>query len=70
VLVGLGLVDETCPPEGVLAAADQIRSPKEVILLPRAGHQDEHNSHGAYAKRCYGVWLPALRQGQPAPVQP
>jgi cephalosporin-C deacetylase-like acetyl esterase len=68
VLVGVGLIDEVCPPAGILAAMNQITSPKEVIILPQAGHQDEHNSHGAYMHRCYGVWLPELRQGKPAPV--
>ena len=68
VLVGIGLIDEVCPPAGVLAAVNQITSPKEVILLPQAGHQDEHNTHGAYVQRCYSVWLPTLRQGKPAPV--
>ena len=69
VLVGLGLVDETCPPAGILAAVNQISSTKEVVILPKAGHQDNHNTHGAYAQRCYGVWLPDLRQGKPVPVQ-
>jgi cephalosporin-C deacetylase len=68
VLVGLGLVDEVCPPAGILAAVNQISSPKEVIILPQAGHQDEHNTHGAYVQRCYSAWLPALREGKPAPV--
>jgi cephalosporin-C deacetylase-like acetyl esterase len=52
VLVGMGLIDEVCPAAGVLAAVNQISSPKEVILLPKAGHQDEHNTHGAYIQRC------------------
>ena len=69
VLIGAGLIDETCPPAGVLAAASLIRSPKEVILFPHGGHQDENASHGAYSKRCWSDWLPALRQGKPAPVQ-
>ena len=67
-LVGLGLIDETCPPAGILAAVDEIRSPKEVIILPEAEHQEIRGSHGAYNRRCYNVWLPALRQGKPAPV--
>ena len=70
VLIGAGLIDETCPPAGVLAAANRITSPKEVILFPHGAHQDENNSHGAYSKRCWGAWLPALRQGKPAPVNP
>ena len=69
VLVGLGLIDEVCPPSSILAAANQISSPKEVIILPQAGHQDEHNTHGEYMRRCYGEWLPALLMGGPAPIR-
>ncbi len=69
VLIGAGLIDETCPPGGVLAATNRISAPKEVLLFPRGGHQDENNSHGLYTKRCYSDWLPALRQGKPAPVK-
>jgi cephalosporin-C deacetylase-like acetyl esterase len=68
VLVGLGLIDEVCPPAGICAAVNQIIAPKEVIILPKAGHQDDHGTHAAYNRRCYGVWLPALRRGKPAPV--
>jgi len=68
VLVGLGLRDETCPPSSVLAAVSQIASPKEVVILPKSGHQDEHGTQSYYNQRRYGVWLPALQQGKPAPV--
>jgi len=68
VLVGLGLRDETCPPATVLAAIHEIRSPKEVMLLPRSGHQNENGSQDAYGARAYGGWLPVLRQNKPAPV--
>jgi cephalosporin-C deacetylase-like acetyl esterase len=67
VLIGCGLIDETCPPEGILAAANQIKSPKEVVLLPIAGHQNENGSQAAYEKRCWQDWLPALRDGKPIP---
>ncbi|MGO8837821.1 MAG: acetylxylan esterase [Limisphaerales bacterium] len=70
VLVGLGLIDETCPPAGVLAAVNQIRSPKEVVILPKSGHQDSHGTQAFYNQRRYNAWLPALRQGKPAPVNP
>ncbi|HLJ53592.1 MAG TPA: acetylxylan esterase [Chthonomonadaceae bacterium] len=70
VLVGAGLIDETCPPAGVLAAFNQIRAPKEIVLFPHGGHQDEHGSHALYTQRCWGAWMPALRQGKPAPVEP
>jgi cephalosporin-C deacetylase-like acetyl esterase len=68
VLVALGLKDEVCPAEGILAAVNQIRSPKELIIMPGAEHQEIKGSHGAYNRRSNGDWLPALRQGKPAPV--
>lgn len=68
VLIGVGLIDETCPPAGIFAAANQIRSPKEVVIMPRSGHQNEDNSQAAFDERCWKAWLPALRQGQPPPI--
>jgi cephalosporin-C deacetylase len=68
VLIGLGLRDETCPPATVLAAVNVITSPKEVIMLPTSGHQDENGTQRPFEKRRYDVWLPALLQGKPAPV--
>jgi cephalosporin-C deacetylase len=68
VLIGLGLRDETCPPATVLAAANVITAPKEIVILPTSGHQDENGSQRPYEKRRYEVWLPALLQGKPAPV--
>jgi cephalosporin-C deacetylase-like acetyl esterase len=63
------LIDETCPPEGVLAAVNQISAPKEVIILPHGDHHGADGSDNPYGQRCWGAWLPALRQGQPAPVK-
>jgi cephalosporin-C deacetylase-like acetyl esterase len=70
VLVGLGLRDETCPPAGVFAAVNQVRAPKQVVILPRSGHQDEHGTQAAFNQARFGSWLPALRQGKPAPIAP
>ena len=69
VLVGVGLRDEVCPPAGVFAAVNQIISPKELIILSKSGHQDEYGTQAPYDKRRWNAWLPALRQGLPAPVQ-
>ncbi len=69
VLVGLGLRDETCPPSSVFAALHEIRAPKEIVVLPRSGHQDENGSQAAYNTRAYSAWMPALAQGKPAPVK-
>ncbi len=67
VLVGLGLQDETCPPAGVFAAFNRISSPKEVVILPKSGHQDDHGTQSAYNQRME-VWLSALQRGQPPPL--
>jgi hypothetical protein len=49
---------------------NQISSPKELIILPRSGHPNQNGSQQAYDHERYSVWLPALRQGKPAPVKP
>lgn len=69
VLVGFGLVDQVCPPEGIMAAVNQIDAPTEVVILPRSGHQEIDGSQRAFYDRCFGAWLPALRAGKPAPVK-
>src|SRR5688500_17629138 len=68
VLTGLGLHDDLAPPSSVLAAANVISALKEVIILAKAGHQDERGSQKPYNDRAYGAWLPALRQGKPPPL--
>ena len=69
VLVGVGLIDQTCPPAGVYAAFNLLAGPKEIVLLPRANHGDKNGSHANYYKRM-GAWMGDLRQGKPAPVLP
>jgi len=46
-IVGVGLIDTTCPPEGVLAACNRIQGPHKVILMPQAGHMGPHNAYYA-----------------------
>jgi len=67
-LIGLGLIDETCPPAGVLAAANQITSHKEIVILPKSGHQNVRDSQAAFTRRKENAWLPALQLGQAPPV--
>ena len=69
VLISAGLEDDVCPPEGILAAANQIKSPKAIILMPGAGHHEVNGNHAPYKKRCWDEWLPTLQQGKPAPVK-
>lgn len=67
-LVGVGLLDETCPPEGILAGLNQLTVPKEILILPKSGHQDRQGSQDPFKMRREKVWLPALRAGKNAPV--
>ena len=59
VLVGVGLLDQVCPPEGILAGINEITSPKEIIILPKSAHQDKNGSQEYYVKRSE-VWLREL----------
>jgi cephalosporin-C deacetylase-like acetyl esterase len=67
VLVGLGLRDEVAFPSSVLAAVHEIRSPKEVVIMPMADHTGEKGPHKEYEKRLWGAWLPALHDGKYVP---
>ena len=52
-LIGLGLVDPVCPPEGILATVNQMKGPKKVIIMPRADHGNNHQAYYAV----YGGFL-------------
>lgn len=65
VLVGVGLLDETCPPEGILAGLNQLKSNKEIILLPLSQHQDRTGkTQASYKNKRDREWLPKLKKGQ------
>src|SRR5262249_41299513 len=65
-LVALGLIDETCPRAGIFAGMNQVKGPKEVVVMWNAGHQDKGGSHKPFYVRSE-VWLKALVSGQGAP---
>lgn len=52
-LVGLGLIDTTCPPEGILATVNQLKGPKKVVIMPRSNHGGDHAVYGA----AFGAFL-------------
>ncbi len=58
-LVGIGLVDPVCPPEGVLATVNQIPGPKKIILMPRSDHGGDHKAY-------YAVFGPFLEEQKKA----
>jgi cephalosporin-C deacetylase len=48
-LIGIGLIDTTCPPEGIYATVNQIKSSRKVILMPQSGHGGDHKAyHSVY----------------------
>jgi cephalosporin-C deacetylase-like acetyl esterase len=47
-LIGLGLVDPVCPPEGILATCNELAGPKQVVIMPLADHSGNHQAY--YAK--------------------
>ena len=67
-LIGVGLIDTTCPPPGVFAAFNQLQGPKEIVVLPLGEHGDKNGSHRAYNERLQ-AWRSALLRGEAAPVQ-
>jgi cephalosporin-C deacetylase len=64
-LVGMGLIDTTCPPSGVHGMINELRGSKEVVFSPLEGHSG--GTYAAYKLR-RTAWIDALRFGNPAPV--
>jgi cephalosporin-C deacetylase len=68
-LISVGLIDTTCPPPGVIAAFNQIKTPKELLVMELSDHKGRNNSQAAFYSRS-AAWLKQLVAGKPAPVQP
>jgi cephalosporin-C deacetylase len=68
VLVGVGLIDTVCPSPGVFSACNQIKSPKEIVVLPEGEHGEKNGSHQAYYAR-FNAWKDAMVKGAPAPAR-
>jgi len=61
-LVGVGLIDTTCPPEGVIATFNQFKGPKKLVILPRAGHGGDAAAHKPY-NSAFGPFLEEAKRG-------
>lgn len=66
-LVGLGLVDTTCPPTSVYSAIQALQGPKETVVFPTSGHKDEGETPRIWNPR-RDAWLQALQKGEKPPV--
>lgn len=63
VLLGVGLLDNTARPEGVLLMASQLGGPCEQVLMDDADHKGSHGTFGPFRAR-ERAWLAALREGR------
>jgi cephalosporin-C deacetylase-like acetyl esterase len=61
-LVGVGLIDTTCPPEGVIATFNQFKGPKKLVVQPRAGHGGDANAHKPY-NAAFGPFMDEAKRG-------
>lgn len=52
-LIGIGLIDTVCPPEGIFATVNLMKGPKKTIVMPQAGHGGDHKAYYAV----YGGFL-------------
>ncbi|MDB5324822.1 MAG: Acetyl esterase Axe7A [Phycisphaerales bacterium] len=69
-LIATGLIDDVCPSTGVIAAYNQIHSPKRLVLMVDAGHQSVKESHAPFDHLLWQQWLPVLVKGQLPPTTP
>ncbi len=63
-LVGVGLIDTVCPPEGIIATFNQIKGPKKLVIMPAAGHGGDRDAHKEY-NAAFGRFLEEARRGGP-----
>lgn len=63
-LVGIGGIDTVCPPHGIYAAFNLVKSRKEAVFMPLADHMGDH---AAYYTRNW-QWMNALKAGDPPPA--
>jgi cephalosporin-C deacetylase len=57
-LIGIGLIDVTCPPEGIFATVNLMKGPKKTIIMPQAGHGGDHKAYYAV----YGGFLEEMKK--------
>lgn len=65
VLVGVGLIDTTCPPAGVIAMFNQLGGPKRLVIMPTA----EHVKGREPFQPVRNAWFLAARDGKPLPME-
>ncbi|MEI7728119.1 MAG: acetylxylan esterase [Verrucomicrobiota bacterium] len=64
-LVGMGLCDTICPPEGVFAMYNQITAPKRLVIMPAAEHVGWHAAYDTVRNS----WWKAAASGTSLPMK-
>ena len=62
-MVSTGLIDETCPPSGVLAAINQMKGPRQPLILVNSNHHGDHNAQAEYFSKSE-AWARRLAKGE------
>jgi cephalosporin-C deacetylase len=44
-LIGVGLIDTSCPAEGILATVNQLSGEKQTVIMPQADHSGDHQAY-------------------------
>ena len=66
-LIAVGLLDPAARPTGVIAAANAVRQPKELVILPLSDHYGTGGAQAPYFAR-FNAWKTAFQKGLPPPV--
>ncbi len=61
VLVGLGLIDTTCPPSGIFAMFNQLAGLTEFVIFSTLGHKGPHSTYDVHSK----AWIKGLASNGP-----
>jgi cephalosporin-C deacetylase-like acetyl esterase len=65
VLIGMGLIDTTCPASGVFTCFNRLRGPKRLVLMPQSGHKGPHEAYLPVAE----AWQTAALRQTPPPLE-
>lgn len=68
-LVSAGLLDETCPPAGVIVAFNAIKAPKRLIVMPESDHRGKRKDAQKPYFAIAGAWLAAIVKGDTVPIE-
>ena len=66
ILIGVGLIDVTCPPAGVFAMFNRINAPKRIVIMPKVSHESGQSAP-YFSTRAQ--WWEAAKDGKLPPLE-